>query len=403
MKFLRKEFFYKIIFSLSVSFFLFFLSKSNVDWLEFWGFLSIPASDPFSDFKALNIFLSYKELGFNPYLRNPYSDSVHSVLIYPSIWLHIVDYLKLNIPLNFEIAVIVILLIYFFILADLFYRLQNKYCKYLLVVFLFSSSNFLLVERLNVEIILFCLIYFAIISRNFINQLIFYSLALILKIFPLFSIFMFIEKKKQLFMALIFSIFYLFIIREEITLIKANIIEYALIFAYGSLSISKAIYFYSTKFNFIINEDNYFIFKNLISFVIGLSALIIIITNLNLKKKAISTISDKEKMFLVGAGIYIGTFITSANIDYRLIFLVFTLPVILNYEKQSLKIIYIICLIICFNSLLFEGGNPYSLIYFIKAFFIYLMKFIIFFIDCYFFGMICSKFISINFRSLKNF
>ena len=366
MKFLRKEFFYKIIFSLSISFFLFFLSKSNVDWLEFWRFLSIPASDPFSDFKALNIFLSYKELGFNPYLRNPYSDSVHSVLIYPSIWLHIVDYLKLNIPLNFEIAVIVILLIYFFILADLFYRLQNKYCKYLLLIFLFSSSNFLLVERLNVEIILFCLIYLAIISRNFLSQFIFYSSALILKIFPLFSIFMFIEKKKKFFMALIFSIFYIFIIREEIILIKANIIEYALIFAYGSLSISKAIYFYSTKFNYIINEDNYFIFKNLISFVIGLSALIIIITNLNLKKKATNTISDKEKMFLVGAGIYIGTFITSANIDYRLIFLVFTLPVILNYEKQSLKIIYIICLITCFNSLFFEGGNPYSLIYFIK-------------------------------------
>ena len=386
MKFLRKEFFYKIIFSLSISFFLFFLSKSNVDWLEFWRFLSIPASDPFSDFKALNIFLSYKELGFNQYLRNPYSDSVHSVLIYPSIWLHIVDYLKLNIPLNFEIAVIVILLIYFFILADLFYRLQNKYCKYLLLIFLFSSSNFLLVERLNVEIILFCLIYLAIISRNFLSQFIFYSSALILKIFPLFSIFMFIEKKKQFFMALIFSIFYLFIIREEIILIKANIIEYALIFAYGSLSISKAIYFYSTKFNYIINEDNYFIF-----------------TNLNLKKKATNTISDKEKMFLVGAGIYIGTFITSANIDYRLIFLVFTLPVILNYEKQSLKIIYIICLITCFNSLFFEGGNPYSLIYFIKAFFIYLMKFIIFFTNCYFFGMICSKFISINFRSLKNF
>ena len=38
--------------------------------------------------------------------------------------------------------------------------------------------------------------------------------------------------------------------RNEIALIKNNIIEYALIFAYGVLSISKAIYFYSIKFDF---------------------------------------------------------------------------------------------------------------------------------------------------------
>ena len=174
------------------------------------------------------------------------------------------------------------------------------------------------------------------------------------------------------------------IIREEIALIKTNIIEYALIFAYGELSISKAIYLYSTKFNFFINDDNYFIFKNLISFVIGLSAIIIITSNINFQDKIIKSISNNEKMFLAGAGIYIGTFITSANIDYRLVFLLFTLPIILDYEKQSLKILYMICLIVCFNSLIFEGGDSYSFIYFIKASVIYLLKFIIFFINCYF-------------------
>lgn len=396
MKFSKKEFFYKIIFSLLISFFVFFLSKSNIAWFEFWGFLRIPASDPFSDFKALNIFLKYKELGFNPYLANPYSDTIHSVLVYPSIWLYIVDYLNLNKPLNLEIAILLITFIYLFVLADMFYRFKNKYCKYLIVFFLFSTSNFLLIERLNIEMILFCLVYFAIISRNFLNQFIFYNSALILKIFPLFSIFIFIEKKKQLLIVLIFSILYLLIIREEIVLIKTNIIEYALIFAYGALSISKAIYFYSTKFNFFINDDNYFIFKNLISFVIGLSAIIVITSNINFKDKIIKSISNNEKMFLAGAGIYIGTFITSANIDYRLVFLLFTLPIILDYEKQSLKILYMICLIICFNSLIFEGGDSYSFIYFIKASVIYLLKFIIFFINCYFFGKILSNFVNIN-------
>ena len=43
-------------------------------------------------------------------------------------------------------------------------------------------------------------------------------------------------------------------------------------------------------------------------------------------------------MFLSGAGVYIGTFLTSANIDYRLIFLLLMLPYILNTEKNIFKI-----------------------------------------------------------------
>ena len=128
---------------------------------------------------------------------------------------------------------------------------------------------------------------------------------------------------------------YLFLIREEIALIKNNVIEYALIFAYGSLSISKAIYFYSTKFDLFINDENYFILKNLLIFIIGSISVIIVLANLNLnKRKNYSTISLNEIMLLAGGGIYIGTFIFSANIDYRLVFLLLTIPYILSVEKK---------------------------------------------------------------------
>ena len=108
--------------------------------------------------------------------------------------------------------------------------------------------------------------------------------------------------------------------RNEIVLIKENVIEYALIFAYGVLSISKAIYFYSIKFNFFINDNNYFIFKNLMILAVSSIATIIVLSNFRFNVKKIEQISNEEKMFLSGAGVYIGTFLTSANIDYRLIF-----------------------------------------------------------------------------------
>ena len=403
MKYFNKPLFTKILFSLFITLFIFYLSKSQFYWTSFWGFLNIPAYIPFSDFKALNIFLEYKENGFDPYQKNPYSHPIHSVLIYPSIWLYIFDLLNLKNDINLEISIFFILFIYFYVSIDFVYRINQKLFKYFFIIFFFSTSNFLLIERLNVEIILFCLVYFALINKSFIKQFIFYSLSLILKIFPIFSIFMFIEKKKNFFLVLIFSITYILIMRNEIALIKNNIIEYALIFAYGVLSISKAIYFYSIKFDFLINDDNYFIFKNLMILLMSLISAIIILSNFKFNiKKNVSQISLEEKMFLSGSGIYIGTFLTSANIDYRLVFLLLTLPYILNSKKNILKIIYLICTVVSFNSLIFEGGESYSLFYFTKATIIHSFKFIILFINCYHFGEVCNKFIKINFRKLTN-
>ena len=189
--------------------------------------------------------------------------------------------------------------------------------------------------------------------------------------------------------------------RNEIILIKNNVIEYALIFAYGVLSISKAIYFYSIKFDFLINDDNYFIFKNLMILAMSLISAIIILSNFKFNiKKNVSQISLEEKMFLSGSGIYIGTFLTSANIDYRLVFLLLTLPYILNSKKNILKIIYLICTVVSFNSLIFEGGESYSLFYFTKQQLSIHLN-LSFYLLIVIFGEVCNKFIKINFRSLQ--
>ena len=214
---------------------------------------------------------------------------------------------------------------------------------------------------------------------------------------------MLIEKKKLFFLTLFFSIFYLFLIREEIALISKNVIEYALISAYGAVSISKALYFYSMKFGYFINDNNYPVFKNFIIILFSLYGLFLFLINFSFsRKKEISKeISIEEKMFLAGAGIFIGTYAISANFDYRLIFLILTFPYLINKLNSKLLIIYFFILIFCFNSLLFSG-DPYSLNYFLKAVFIYMLKIFIYSLNCYFFGKILNKFININFFKLKN-
>ena len=106
-------------------------------------------------------------------------------------------------------------------------------------------------------------------------------------------------------------------------------------------------------------------------------------------------------MFLSGAGIYIGTYITSANIDYKLCFLIFTIPFLINQKNFRMMNQYLLLIIVCFNSLIFEGGNPYSFFYLFNASIIYFFKFIIFTVNCYYFGLILNKFIDLNFLNLK--
>jgi len=383
--------------------FIILLSLYDNEWINFWNFLNVPAQyPPFADLDAINKALLSKQQGFDPFLENP-NDIQNPKYMYPSVWLFIFEFFNLQDVKNFRIFNFIIIYSYFYILIDFITKIKSKKFFFILILFFLSTSNFLIIERLNIELIIFCLLYVSIVNKNIFLKSIIFLLSVIFKIFPIFSIFLFINKKKYFFLILFISILYFYLFRNEILIMRSNMIEYALIFAYGIGSISKAIYYYSMKFGYFINDNNYFSFRNLMILSACIYAILVFSIkfklNTNIKKNKIELF---EKFFLVGAGIYIGTFCTSANIDYRLIFLTFTIPFILEKSNKNLSILYFTSLVLCFNSLVLEGGNSYTLIYFIKASIIYLLKFIIFTINCYYFGEILNKYINIKFLNFKN-
>lgn len=380
--------------------FVIYLSINDQLWLIFWKTLNIPAViPPFSDLDSITKTLLSKNFGFNVYLENPY-DPAHGVYMYPSIWLNIFDFLNLYNLTYFKIFNFIIILIYFFVIQDIYLRNTQKKSKFILIIFFFSTTNFLILERLNIEIIIFSLIYFTIISRNYILKSIFFLIALAGKVFPIFSIFVFIANKGFFYLILFLSILYLFFIKEEIYFMSTNMIEYARIFAYGSGSISKAIYYYSREYDLFINDENYIYLKSIIIFLFSIIAIILLKINFKFGEKPLEkNITLDDSLFLAGGGIYLGTFIFSANVDYRLVFLLLTFSFILKINNSLIKKIYIISCLIIFNSFIFEGGDPYSIKYFIKAGFIYSLKFIVFIVICYFFGVVLNKYFKIQ---LKN-
>ena len=165
-----------------LSFFVLYLSLDHEVWVIFWKTLNIPAlTPPFSDMDSILKTNLSKKAGFNVYLENPH-DPTHGLYVYPLIWLSIVDFLKLDNPISFQIFNYIIIFSYFFIIQNLFIKNIRKLSGFLIIIFFFSTTNFLILERLNVDIIIFSLVYFAIISNKHTLKSFFFLLALFGKV-----------------------------------------------------------------------------------------------------------------------------------------------------------------------------------------------------------------------------
>ncbi|MDB9826032.1 hypothetical protein OAB97_02575, partial [Candidatus Pelagibacter sp.] len=168
--------------------------------------------------------------------------------------------------------------------------------------------------------------------------------------------------------------------------------------------VAKAIYYFSREYDLFINDQNYIYLK--LSIVFLFSTIAIVLAKINFifgEKHLQKNINLDDSLFISGGGIYLGTFIFSANVDYRLVFLLLTFTYILNINNLLIKCIYFFSCIIVFNSFFFEilGSDPYSIRYYIIGSFIYLLKFIIFVIICYYFGFIINKYLKINLKNIN--
>ena len=382
-----------------VSLIVMFISLNNEIWINFWQFFNVPPQiPPFSDLDAISRALTAKQEGLNPYFNNPY-DLKNKTYVYPSIWLHFFDLFNLNKKINFQVFNFILIYFYTFIYLKLALKInKNSFSTILSIIFL-SSASLLAVERLNIEIIIFILIYFLASANSFKSQFIIYLIAVYGKLYPIFSVFIFLRNKKILYLMIFLSILLLFFVREEIFLLMKNGNEVALNIAYGVPTLTKGIWYYSTKFGYFINDENYKIFKYFMIFLASIYATCIVLIKFKFGEKFINkTISLEEKLFICGGGIFIGRFINFSNADYGLIFLVFTLPYLIKDKITHLKIFLLALIVISFNSIWFEFGDRYTYVYLGMALLVHSIKIIIFSTICFYFGKILNNYLKIKFN-----
>jgi len=384
-----------IFFATLLSLLIFYLSMDELLWFKFWSALSIPPQPAFSDLKAhvyfYNCFIEGVDIFSEKCSLIPAGGGVIST--HPSIWIDIVRFFKLYNATNLNIFLILSYIIYFYLFFNLFTIFDSKEKKFFLLIFFFSTTNFILIERYSTDLLIFILVYLLILLKSDITKFSVIAVASLLKFYPVFLLLIFIKNKKFLFsssftLILLIYIFYL----DEILLASKNLIEMALFTAYGSRTILKAFYHLSEEYNFFLNNDNLDFYRNItIIFFIVYSFAFTFLGYFSKKQKIYSEFSISEKYFLIGSSIYIGTFIFAANADYRLIFLIFTIPYILEINNIFIRYLLSLCIVISINSFLFQFGEVLSISFFMRAILIFGCKFIIFSSFLIFIGNLLKK------------
>ena len=388
----NKKYFLYLIISLILSYFLVNLSASKESWYTFWNLLNVPKMWPaFADIDFIHRSLVCKFKGYDPTVYNP-CDINNTRYQYPIVWLSIFEYLKLDSFKNFKIFVffsIFLLFISYFVLLEIS---KKKFNKIILILLFFSSSSTLLIERGNIDHIIFILSMATLLSRNYFYETFVIFINSCLKIYPFFAFFYLIKNNKKLLLTfLIMLLTIIFVYEVSISkYLNPNHSFMAITQAYGVQSITEGLFkTLEKKYLYFLDIDTKNIIRLFAIIVFIILCFSVFLFGTKSRDENILINYNQEKLFIIGASIYVGSYIFFSNIDYRLIFLFLTIPYIENI-KPKINYVYCILVLIISNSWLFRL-EPLTFSHIIFTTFIYAIKFIILIFLCYNLGKISKN------------
>lgn len=330
--FFKIDFKYFLFISL-ILYLLIFIIIYSLGWDKGWSYFGISAMYPptFADARNIQGALLSHQNGLDPTVSNPY-DPWGRELLYPKTWLLLASFLHLEGEINFLIFLFLNLLSYCFICI----KLTKNTTSIFPFILSISSASLLCIERGNMDIFIFNLLYLAFSFGTLISSIII-VFASLLKIYPLVGLFLIKPGRFisyfLLFILVVFIYFYsqyLFNINNNLPLTTQGV--------FGLIAIR--LLFSEHGMNFSL------------SFLLILTILSLTPMSIALSKgfKLYNNISIKElNLFLIGVGIYAGLFISSINFDYKLIFLILCIPFLSKLTNLKLKYLIYLLFIFSFN------------------------------------------------------
>jgi hypothetical protein len=334
-------------------------------WERGWSmFGEYPLSPPFFDLRHLQGAVVSVEQGYNPYIENP-GDPRGIVLNYPPIWLAIGRLLSLDRESNlvafaaFVIGCFMASVVYF----------MRLFPSWLLLFASISGAALMGVERANLDILMFAIVFFALLLKSDALRAATIFVAAVLKLFPIFAAVCFLPRRaaaganwSRLLYALAIGLLfagYLLIYHADIRHVLVNT-EKA-----GAGAQSYGVW----VLNFLANErfPQLGVSEPLIytAFAIALVAILSffrpLTSLLQTRDSSNGDLDFAETLFLAGGGIYVVSFLTAANWDYRMIFCLLTIPFLLRMENVYVRWLFAICLLLGLNYfLLVSWGGAFG-------------------------------------------
>ena len=342
-----------------------FISNGYVQTWEVWHISTM--LPPFLDFRLIPGAAETFRSGINPAVFNPY-DPTGRIFNYPKIWYLL---FSLNIHQDDTVWICTMLIVLFFLVLILFPENIRVRDVLLFLPFIFSPACMLLYERGNVDLIFFILCGIAILTVQGL-PLVATGLLLVasfFKLFPIFGITIFFqENKKRSYafvggMIAVFLLYLLFNIESLKTSWQST--EQGTYASYGVFVVFDLLYSYFRYYLLKVMPEAQF--QNSMGFIpyafsfLSLSVVFFIA----LKSKAELPVSSARNLaaFRLGSAIYIGTFLLGNNWDYRLAFLLFTIPQLSQWffaSSGKFRWVYLGLLFVmaasCWSPVIFDYG-----------------------------------------------
>jgi hypothetical protein len=212
----------------------------------------------------------------------------------------------------------------------------------------------LLIERGNTDMLIFYLILYAALSTNFLKSSGFIFLASILKVYPIFAFFINFKSKKKFLLGAMFSVVAFVTFFQKLKFFYSGTSSgNATSFTFGFSAISKGILKSLDRLN--INLPEHYLFNPLyihITLIIIVLLFILAVFLINKKNFFKINFTDiRNRLFLAGSSIYCGCFVFFSSYDYRLIFLILTIPYFFD-RLNKFYIVYLIFVFLSLNSLI---------------------------------------------------
>jgi hypothetical protein len=306
-------------------------------WIRVWGAVGIPSYvPPFFDLRAITSGLVIASWGGDPLVSNPF-DPLHRAMNYPRIWLHLFSALGID-DRNVVVVGIVFCILYLICVSVLVVEAKSGLEAFIVLVAGLSLSSLFAIERGNTDLLVFSLIFLGLMSSSKHLRWGTFFLSALLKIYPAVTLMIEVIRRpireKVIPAALGCLAIAIFVWQwRDLNLIR-RATPAASLLSYGALSLRAEADYQFLRLGLASHQHLVDLGVVLGCWLAaGITAGVVWFRRPS-DDDVVRATARSGEMFSIFGSIYAFSFIIGSNWDYRLIFLVPTLPFAIELARN---------------------------------------------------------------------